>query len=138
MPAIFNEQNKTIYEERLLEALQEAFNKKEKLDRAAARHLFLIQFLSEQNIYSYLSSEDYEYLKARCPELFQINPDSDEKNTKWLLDKIDSTKECNWKLFSNYVKAIITVTINSENLYQDIYKETIELMIEGLLDYLFD
>lgn len=50
MPAIFNEQNKTIYEERLLEALQEAFNKKEKLDRAAARHFFRIQFLSEQNI----------------------------------------------------------------------------------------
>lgn len=192
MPAIFNEQNKTIYEERLLEAgldlikrnglkglridtitrkagfakstfytffsskeefiskialyerkktqeaLQGGFNEKEKLDRAAARHFFRIQFLSEQNIYSYLSSEDYEYLKARCPELFQINPDSDEKNTKWLLDKIDSAKECNWKLFSNYVKAIVTVTINAENLYQDIYKETIELMIEGLLDYLFD
>jgi hypothetical protein len=192
MPAIFNEQNKRIYEERLLEAgldlmrqkglkglridtitrkagfakstfytffsskeefiskiaiferkktkelLQKSVNEKGKLDRFAAKRFFQVQFLSDQNIYSCISPEEYEYLKARCPELFQINPDSDEKNTKWLLEKMDTKKKCSWKLFSNYVKGIVTVTIHRDNLYKDIYKETIVLMIDGLVNYIFE
>ncbi len=192
MPAIFNEQNKKLYEERLLETgldlmrknglkglridtvtrkagfakstfytffsskeefvskiavyerkktkelLQNSINEKGKLDRFAARRFFQVQFLSDQNIYSCLSHDDYEYLKARCPELFRINPDSDEKNTQWLLGKMDTEKKCSWKLFSNYVKAIVTVTIHRDNLYEDIYKETVQLMIDGLVSYLFD
>ncbi|MFT3984051.1 MAG: TetR/AcrR family transcriptional regulator [Lachnospiraceae bacterium] len=127
-----------IYErKRTQEALQQALNENGKMDRKAAKHFFTLQFLSDANIYPYLSAEEYEYLKARCPELFRLNPESDEENTKWLLKKMDTPKKCDWKLFSNYVKAIVTVTINAKNLYRDKYKETIELMIDGLVNYLF-
>ncbi len=191
MPAIFNEKNKSVYEQRLLEtgldimrqnglkglrvdsitrkagfakstfytffsskedfinriavyertktqeALQLALESKGKMNKETAKKFFAVQFLSDANIYSYLSAEDYEHLKARYPELLQINPASDEENTKWLLSKMDTPHECDWKLFSNYIKAIVTVTINAENLHKDRYKETIELMIDGLVNYLF-
>lgn len=119
------------------EALQQSLDQTGKMNKEAAKKFFAIQFLSDANIYSLLSSEDYEYLKARCPELFQLNPKSDEENTKWLLSKMDTPNACDWKLFSNYIKAIVTVTINAEYLYKDIYTETIELMIDGLVNYLF-
>lgn len=191
MPAIFNEKNKIIYEQRLLETglelikqnglkglkidsithkagfakstfytffsskeefiskiliyerrktqetLEKSLDQNGKMNKEAAKAFFTMQFLSDINIYPYLSTEDYEYLKARSPELFRLNPESDEKNTTWLLSKLDTPNECDWKLFSNYIKAITTVTINADNLYKEIYKETIELMIDGLVDYLF-
>ncbi|MBN7773924.1 TetR/AcrR family transcriptional regulator [Clostridium aminobutyricum] len=120
------------------EAVQQLFNENEKMNKEAAKQFFKIQFLSDANIYPYLSKEDYEYLRARCPELYHLDPESDEENTKWLLGKMDTGQVCDWKLFSNYVKAIVTVTMNAENLYGDIYKETIELMINGLVDFIFE
>lgn len=127
-----------IYErEKAREALQKVLDQHGKMNKEAARKFFTTQFLSDANIYPYLSAEDYEYLKARYPELFQLNPESDEENTKWLLSKMDTPNKHDWKLFSNYVKAIVTVTINAENLYQDRYRETIARMVDGLVDYLF-
>ena len=119
------------------EALEQALNKNGKMNKEAAREFFKVQFLSDANIYTFLSAEDYEYLKAKSPELFQLNSKSDEENTKWLLSRIDTPNNCDWKLLSNYIKAIVTITINSENLYKDKYQETIELMIDGLVNYLF-
>lgn len=120
------------------EALQQSLDQNGKMNKETAKKFFAIQFLSDANIYPYLSTEDYEYLKARCPELFQLNPQSDEENTKWLLSKMGTSNECDWKLFSNYIKAIVTVTIHAENLYKDRYRETIEQMIDGLVNYLFE
>lgn len=122
---------------RTQEALQQLLDQNGKINKEAAKNFFTIQFLSEANIYAYLSTEDYMYLKARCPEMFQLDLESDEENTKWLLSIMDTPNVCDWKLLSSYIKAIVTVTINAENLYKEKYRETIELMIDGLVNYLF-
>lgn len=113
-------------------------SQKKKFDRDTAKEFFIMLCLSETNIYPYISKDDYEYLKAKNPELYRINPKSDEENSTFLLSLMDTDNECNWKLFSNYIKAIVAVTMNSEYLYQDIYKETIALMIDGLIDFIFN
>lgn len=66
-----------------------------------------------------------------------MNPQKDEETSRWLLSKMDARPECDWRFMSNYMKAIILVTMGKEALYPDIYKETVALMVDGMLDYIF-
>jgi hypothetical protein len=126
-----------IHEREKVKAAMELAHSSQKMSRAYAKSFFKKQLLSDANIYRYLSPDDYDYLKSRWPEDYTLNPITDEKNSRWLLDMMDARPDCDWKLFSNYIKAIVTVTMHPENLHQDIYEETILLMIDGLVGYVF-
>lgn len=107
------------------------------LGRKEMKEFLLLLFFSENNLYTFLSDEDYAYLNARWPAEYILNPEADEKTSRWMLSKMNARPECDWKLMANYMKAISLVTIGKKNLHQDIYSETISLLVDGLLDYLF-
>jgi len=107
------------------------------LGRKEAKEFFIFLLLSENNIYTYLTQEDYAYLRARWPIEYSLNAEADEKTSTWLLSKMKAKTDCNWKLLANYMKAITFVTMEKNMLHQDVYKETILLLVDGMVDYIF-
>lgn len=92
----------------------------------------------DYNLFLYLSQDDIAILKARWPKEYFINDANDETTSLWILSHIENlSSHRNWKIFANHMKSIAIIQANKENLYEDVYKETIDMLIKGILDYLY-
>lgn len=107
------------------------------LERKEVKEFFIFLLLSENNIYTYLTQEDYAYLRSRWPMEYSLNAKADEQTSTWLLSQMNVRPDCDWKLLANYMKAITLVTMEKRMLHQDVYQDTILLLIDGILDYMF-
>lgn len=107
------------------------------LEKEEARGFFIFLFSSENNIYTFLNQEDYDFLRARWPEEYSLNPKADETTSLWMLSKMNIRQDIEWKLMANYMKSITIVTMEKNLLHMDFYNETISLLIDSMLDYLY-
>lgn len=94
-------------------------------------------FLSPNNIYTYLTQEDYGYLRARWPMEYSLNSEADEETTQWLLSSMKAKANCDWRVIANLMKAITFVTMEKRMMHQEAYTETITLLIESITNYIF-
>lgn len=109
-----------------------------KMEREQFKNYLEILLFDDYNLFSYLSQDDIAVLKARWPKEYFINDTNDETTSLWILSHIENiSPHCNWKIFANYIKSIAIIQANKENLYEDAYKETIDMLINNILDYLY-
>ena len=66
------------------------------------------------------------------------NEQNDEQTSKWVLGCLTGLKQnVNWKVFANFTKSVSLIRHEKDKLYPDAYEETIEMLIDVLLHYLF-
>lgn len=94
-------------------------------------------FLNENNIYTHLTQEDYAYLCSRWPREYSIHEEADQQTTTWLLNSMKARPDCDWRIVANLMKSITFVTMEKRMLHQDVYNETIILLIKSIADYIF-
>ena len=113
-------------------------NNNGKIERGEFKIYIEMLLFYDYNLFSYLSEDDIAILKARWPKEYFINADNDKTTSLWILSHIENlSNNCNWKVFANHMKAIAIIQANKESLYIDVYKETIDMLIKVILDYLY-
>lgn len=95
-------------------------------------------YLADNNIFEYLDDREIAVLKARWPEEYWKNSRNDEATTKWILEHLDTPNPtCNWKLLANLCKSIALIGSGKDTLYQEEYKETIQIIIDSIIEHAF-
>ncbi len=113
-------------------------NNNGKIQRDQFKNYIEMLLFGDYNLFLYLSQDDIAILKARWPKEYFINDANDETTSLWILSHIENlSSHRNWKIFANHMKSIAIIQANKENLYEDVYKETIDMLIKGILDYLY-
>lgn len=117
---------------------EELFEQNGPLGRAQVAEYFHFAESDDVNFYRNLNEEDITYVMAKWPHIYTFNPDSDKKICQWMLQKMDTpSPDCNWKVFANLLKNIAMLNMSGDLIHQDVFLETKNILIEGLLDYLF-
>lgn len=104
----------------------------------------LIEYLkyiqnNDLSIYQYMTEQDMSYLAIKWPKEYSFNPSADEITTKWLISHMTNLRsDVDWKVFANYMKTLACMEISKDFLHQDALPETLEMMQNGLLNYLFE
>ncbi|MDR5586377.1 MULTISPECIES: TetR/AcrR family transcriptional regulator [Clostridium] len=120
------------------EEFQNLLDESKQLNRAQLKKYLEILVFGDYNLFVYLNDAEIAMLKARWPQEYLINEKNDENTSLWILKHINNISEnCNWKVFSNYIKSIAIIQVNKEQLHKDAYKETLEHFINNILDYVF-
>ncbi|MBQ6805900.1 MAG: TetR/AcrR family transcriptional regulator [Lachnospiraceae bacterium] len=95
-------------------------------------------YLADNNIFEYLDDREIAVLKARWPEEYWKNSRNDEATTKWILEHLDTPNPtCSWKLLANLCKSIALIGSGKDTLYQEEYKETIQIIIDSIIEHAF-
>jgi len=109
------------------------------IDKKVFRRYLEEIFLLDNNIFEYLNEREVALLKARWPEEYWKDSGNDEKVMKWILEHLeDKNPKCDWKVFANLCKCIALIGHGKEQLYQERYKETMQLMIDSIMTYIFE
>ncbi len=123
-------------------ATKEAFSQMTasgKADKDLFREYLRQAFLSDNNIFDYLSEEEINMLNSRWPETHWKNTENDERSTKWLFDNLKHVSpNCDWKVFVNLCKSISLIRYGKDRLHEDVYEETMNLHINTIVQYVFD
>ncbi|GAA0076010.1 TetR/AcrR family transcriptional regulator [Clostridium sp. CTA-5] len=120
------------------EEFQNLLDESKQLNRTQFKKYLEILVFGDYNLFVYLNDAEIAMLKARWPQEYLINEKNDENTSLWILKHINNISEnCNWKVFSNYIKSIAIIQANKEQLHKDAYKETLEHFINNILDYVF-
>lgn len=110
-----------------------------KADKEQFRQYLRKIYLSDNNVFDYLSESEIEMLNARWPEEYWKNRDNDEHSTQWLLGNLNGVSpNCDWKVFANLSKSIALIRHGKRRLYQDKYEEALEVCIDAIIRYVFD
>ncbi|MFV0527790.1 MAG: TetR/AcrR family transcriptional regulator [Lachnospiraceae bacterium] len=109
-----------------------------KLGREELQEFFLYLRTQDVNVYKYLDENDMAYLTTKWPSEYVFSPQKDEQTTQWMLDGMRGVrKECNWKVFANYMKAHALFDLNRSTFHEDALPETQMVFQGAILDYLF-
>ena len=109
-----------------------------KVDRERFRIFLRKLYFEDNDVFQYLSDEEINILKARWKSEYWKNEQNDEQTSKWVLGCLTGLKEnVNWKVFANFTKSVSLIRHEKDKLYPDAYEETIEMLIDALLHYLF-
>lgn len=128
------QQKRTVVKQKL----EERHQKHGPLDREQYRAYLQDVRDSDLGIYSYLTEEDVAWLHARWPEEYRLDPNVDERTTKWMLGHLGGLRpDCDWRILANCWKAMAILDINRELLYPEVYEQTLGLYREALLNYLY-
>jgi len=109
------------------------------VDRRMLRGLLRLVINGDYSLLTYLSRDDIAVLAARWPKGYMENAYDDEKMFSLIYDKVTRrSSECDWKVFINLYKIAVLGLSERERLNADTLGETVTLLIESMLDYVFD
>jgi len=117
---------------------QKLLNKDNSLDRTSFKNYLENIVFNDNNLFAYLTEDEIAILNTRWPKEYFINDTNDEQTSTWILSHINGiSPKCDWRIFSNYMKAIAVIQANSQKFIQEVYTETLEHIIDNILDYIF-
>jgi len=117
---------------------EELFEKNGLLGREQMAEYFYFIESDNVNFYQNLNEEDITYILAKWPHIYIFNPDNDKKICQWMLQKMENpSPDCDWKVFANLLKNFGILNMTRDLIHRDVFLETKNVLIEGLLDYLF-
>jgi len=117
---------------------EELFEKNGPLGREKVAEYFHFAESDNVNFYQSLNETDISYIMAKWPHIYSFNPDSDKQICLWMLQRMDNpSSDCNWKIFANLLKNIAILNMSGDLIHRDVYIETKNVLIDGILDYLF-
>ncbi len=112
--------------------------KKGKLDKKAFKEYLTDLFISDNNIFAYLSESEIAQLKARWPEEYWKDAGNEEITIQHMLGLLKSPRSnLDWKIVGNMFKALALIGHGREQMYADRYSDTIEIFIDGIVRYVF-
>lgn len=95
-------------------------------------------YTTDNNIFEYLSESEIAQLKARWPEEYWRNSSNDQATVSQMLNMLEDPRpDCDWKVLGNLFKSITLVGHGKDQLYQDKYYDTIGLLIDTIVKYVF-
>lgn len=93
---------------------------------------------NDVNVFSYMTQEEITLLTSAWPDEYLLNVSNDEQTSLWLLDKISNKQpECNWKIFTNYMKGVAVINTYKNILNPDAADEYIEHLINDMIRYIW-
>lgn len=93
---------------------------------------------NDVNVFSYMTQEEITLLTSARPDEYLLNVSNDEQTSLWLLDKISNKQpECNWKIFTNYMKGVAVINTYKNILNPDAADEYIEHLINDMIRYIW-
>lgn len=115
---------------------QKSLDKRGYLHRTSFKKYLEKIVFNDNNLFAYLNEDEIAILNTRWPKEYFINDTNDEKTSTWILSHITGlSPKCDWRIFANYMKAIAIIQANSQKLIQEVYTETLNCLIENVLDY---
>lgn len=109
-----------------------------KADKEAFRQFLRKIYLTDNDVFEYLSEGEIEMLKARWPEEYWKNQGNDSVTSQWLLSNLEGVRpDCDWRVFANLNKSISLIRHGRQRLHQDVYKETLDVLIDAIIRYVF-
>ena len=111
---------------------------KGKLDKKAFKEYLTTLFISDSNIFAYLSESEIAQLKARWPEEYWKDAGNEELTIRNMLGMLKSPrKNIDWKIVANMFKSMALIGHGREQMYADSYPDTIEIFVDGIVRYVF-
>ncbi|RDY23100.1 TetR/AcrR family transcriptional regulator [Romboutsia maritimum] len=118
---------------------QSLLGKSNELNKIQFKKYLEILAFNDYNIFIYLTDDEIAMLKARWPHEYLINEKNDKETSLWLLDHIPNvSKNCDWKIFANFLKSLAIIQANKSELIEDVYKETLTHFINNIINYVFN
>ena len=109
-----------------------------KADKEAFRQFLRKIYLADNDVFEYLSESEVEMLKARWPEEYWKNQGNDSVTSQWLLSNLEGVSpDCDWKVFTNLNKSISLIRHSRQRLHQDVYEETLDVLIDAIIRFVF-
>lgn len=108
------------------------------LTRDAFKEWLLDMIHDDVNVFSYMSQEEITLLTSAWPEEYLLNVSNDEHTSLWILSMIpDKQKDCDWKIFVNYLKGLAIVNTYKHILNPDAADLFIDRFMDDLIRYVW-
>ena len=109
------------------------------LTKGAFKEWMLDMIHDDVNVFSYMSQEEITLLTSAWPEEYLLNVSNDEHTSLWILSMIpDKQKDCDWKIFVNYLKGLAIVNTYKNILNPDAADLFIDRFMDDLIRYVWD
>ena len=128
-----------VYKRQSVKAAFEELTAEGKADREKFRQYLCRIYLEDNDVFQYLSDEEVDILRSRWKEEYWKNEKNVEQTSKWILGCLLGLKpNVNWKVFANFTKSISLIRHGKDKMYEEEYEATIEILIDAIIDYLFE
>ena len=108
------------------------------LTRDAFKEWLLDMIHDDVNVFSYMSQEEITLLTSAWPEEYLLNVSNDEHTSLWILSMIpDKQKDCDWKIFVNYLRGLAIVNTYKHILNPDAADLFIDRFMDDLIRYVW-
>lgn len=108
------------------------------LGREAVRAWLLDLWGAPRNIFRILTPEEYGRVAASFPEGEAFDAAGDAPLARWLVDEVAAVRPgARWQVVSNLMRACAFTLLNRDLLIADSIEDTVEVLVEALLDELF-
>ncbi len=122
----------------MLNTINHIIAEKGTIDRDTLSAL-LESFSGSNNIISFITAEDEEWLAKKLPPECVLDPPKEEKMIGSLLEYMTGTrKNLNYHTLANIMKIMALTIENRKFLHQDTLEENLSLMREQLCNYIFE
>ncbi len=109
-----------------------------KMDKEAFRKYIITLYASDNNIFEYLDDSEISQLKARWPEEYWRDGTNDQDTIMHILKTLKNPRpDCDWQIIGNLFKSIALIGHGKNQLYIDKYEETIEILADSIIRYIF-
>lgn len=125
--------------EQIFQKINELVEENGKLTRESFQQLFAVFAVNNaNNIISYLTLEDEQWLAQRLPDNMKNNPAREDEVIDIILSNCQGIQtNIDYRVLSNMMKIMALAVESKEYLYQDALKENIRLIQKQMMDYIF-
>lgn len=126
--------------EKILNFINKAIEEKGGIDKQTLFNMLqTFSFTSKNNIISFMTKEDEDWLKNKLPEKFEPNPKQEEHIADFILGHaIGAKPNINNHFIINMIKIMAMTAESSSELYQDTLDENMSMMINMLCNYIYE
>jgi AcrR family transcriptional regulator len=126
--------------EKIYDYINNAVEEKGGLDKETFFNLLhTFSFTSGNNIISFMTKEDEEWLRKKLPEEYALNPEREDIIADLILGQIIGAKQnLNFHVIANMIKIMAMASENKKELHQDALNENLNIMMNMLCDYIYE
>lgn len=126
--------------EKIYGSINKAVEEKGGIDKETFFSLLqTFSFTGGNNVISFMTMEDEEWLKKTMPENYSLNPEREEKIINLIMGYIlGARKNLNYHVIANMMKIMALASESRKDLYQDAIEENLKIMMNSLCDYIFE
>ncbi len=126
--------------EKIYDTINKAIAERGGIDKETFLHLLrTFSFTGENNIISFMSMEDEEWLRKKLPGEYSLNPEKEEKTADLIFKQmIGARSSLNYHVIANMIKIMAMASENKAELHQDALEENLSLMTDMLCNYIYE